>query len=115
MSHNQLTQSASASSSGQLHDQNEIPVKCGPIEGTLHLDKLGGGQSGREGSVKCIYCSSKNRWVTPIEFESLGGKAKSGKWKQSIRTNNNVSIGVHLSALGFGDVTLTLILTYPLP
>ena len=58
MSHDQLTQSASASASGQLHNQNVIPVKCGPIEGCLHLDKLGGGQSGREGSVKCIYCSS---------------------------------------------------------
>ena len=103
MSHDQLTPSAPASQasvSGQSHDQNEIPVKCGPIEGSLHLDKLGGGQSGREGSIKCIYCSSESKWVTPIEFESLGGKSKSGKWKQSIKTNNNVSIGVHLSALG---------------
>ena len=73
MSHDQLTQSASASASGLSRDQNEIPVKCGPI----------------------------SRWVTPIEFESLGGKAKSGKWKQSVRTNNNVSISVHLSTLGF--------------
>ena len=89
-----------ASVSGQSHDQNEIPVKCGPIEGSLHLNKLGAGQSGRESSVKCIYCSSKCRWVTATEFESLGGKSKSGKWKQSIKTNNNVSIGVHLSALG---------------
>ena len=103
MSHDQLTPSAPASQasvSGQSHDQNEISVKCGPIEGSLHLDKLGGGQSGREGSIKRIYCSSESKWVTPIEFESLGGKSKSGKWKQSIKTNNNVSIGVHLSALG---------------
>ena len=103
MSHDQLTPSAPASQasvSGQSHDQNEIPVKCGPIEGSLHLDKLGGGQSGREGNIKCIYCSSESKWVTPIEFESLGGKSKSEKWKQSIKTNNNVSIGVHLSALG---------------
>ena len=102
MSHDQLTPApaSQASVSGQSHDQNEIPVKCGAIEGSLHLDKLGAGQSGREGSVKCIYCSSKSRWVTPIEFESLGGKSRSGKWKQSIKTNNNVSIGMHLSALG---------------
>ena len=58
------------------------------------------GQSRREGSVNCIYCSSESKRVTLIEFESLGGKFKSGKWKQSIKTNNNVSIGVHLSALG---------------
>ena len=38
MSHDQLTPSAPASPasvSGQSHDQNEIPVKCGPIEGSL--------------------------------------------------------------------------------
>ena len=77
MSHDQLTPSAPASQasvSGQSHDQNEIPVKCGPIEESLHLDKLGGVQSGREGSVKCIYCSSLSKWATPIEFERLGGK-----------------------------------------
>ena len=73
MSHDQLTPApaSQASVSGQSHDQNEIPVKCGPIEGSLHLDKLGG-QSGREGSVKCIYCSSESKWVTTIEFESFG-------------------------------------------
>ena len=84
MSHDQLTPSVPASQvsvTGQSHDQNEISVKCGPIEESLHLNKLGGVQSGREGSVKCIYCSSLSKWATPIEFESLGGKSKSGKWK----------------------------------
>ena len=43
MSHDQLTPSAPASQasvSGQSHDQKEIPVKCGPIEGSLHLVNL---------------------------------------------------------------------------
>ena len=94
------SQSTASVGSGQSDVQNEISVKCGPIEGFLHLDKLGSGHSGKEGSIKCIYCSSKSKWVTPIEFESLGGKSKSDKWKQSIKTNTNVSIGVHLSTLG---------------
>ena len=68
---------------------NEILVKCGSVVGTLYLDKLIGG---RAGSSKCIHYSSQNKWVSPIEFESLGGKAKSGKWKQSIKTSDNVAI-----------------------
>ena len=80
--------------------QREIPVKCGPIEGSLCLDRLLGGPTGREGSIKCIYCSTKSKWVSPIEFESLGGKSKSGKWRQSIKTSNNLSIATYLSSLG---------------
>ena len=43
MFHDQLTPApaSQASVSGQSHDQNEIPIKCGPIEGSLHLNKLG--------------------------------------------------------------------------
>ena len=80
--------------------QREIFVKCGPIEGSLYLDRLLGGQTGREGSIKCIYCSTKSKWVSPVEFESLGGKSKSGKWRQSIKTSNNLSIATYLSSLG---------------
>ena len=36
----------------------------------------------------------------PVEFESLGGKSKSGKWRQSIKTSNNLSIATYLSSLG---------------
>ena len=80
--------------------QREILVKCGPIEGSLYLDRLLGGQTGKEGSIKCIYCSTKSKWVSPVEFESLGGKSKSGKWRQSIKTSNNLSIATYLSSLG---------------
>ena len=82
--------------------QNEITIKCGTVVGTLYLDKLSEG--GREGSAKCILyptkTPSKNRWVTPVDFEALGGRGKSGKWKQSIKTSNNVAIGAYLSSLG---------------
>ena len=80
---------------------NVISVKCGSVEGSLYLDRLLGGQPGREGSTKCIYCPSKRKWVSPVEFEGLGGKSKSGKWKQSIKTGSNIAIGSHLSSLGF--------------
>ena len=80
--------------------QREIFVKCGPIEGSLYLDRLLGRQTGREGSIKCIYCSTKSKWVSPVKFESLGGKSKSGKWRQSIKTSNNLSIATYLSSLG---------------
>ena len=76
-----------------------IPVRCGSVEGSLLLDKFG--QLGKpENNSKCIYYRSKDKWVTPIEFESLGGKAKSCKWKQSIKTNNNVSVDTILSTSG---------------
>lgn len=39
---------------------NKISVRCGSIEGSLHLDKLSIGPSGKEGSIKCIYCSAKS-------------------------------------------------------
>ena len=89
----QLTDSVAQSS------PNKIRVWCGSIEGSLHLDKLSIGPPGKEGSTKCIYCSTKSKWVTPIEFEGLGGKSKCGKWKQSIKTHSNVSINAHLSPL----------------
>ena len=80
---------------------NVISVKCGSVEGSLYLDRLLGGQPGREGGTKCIYYPSKRKWVSPVEFEGLGGKSKSGKWKQSIKTGSNIAIGSHLSSLGF--------------
>lgn len=84
----------------QSLSQSQIPVRCGSVEGHLHLDKYSGSLAGREGNNKCIYCNSKSKWVSPIEFESLGGKARSGKWKQSIKTTNNISIGTFLSKPG---------------
>ena len=61
-------------------------------------DKLRAGSVGKEGAVKCIL--SQDKWVTPIEFEALGGKSKSGKWKQSIRTENNVILSSFLLSKG---------------
>ena len=52
---------------------NVISVKCGSVEGSVYLDRLLGGQPGREGGTKCIYCPSKRKWVSPVEFEGLGG------------------------------------------
>ena len=75
-----LSQPTNTVSQSAISD-SEILVRCGSIEGVLHIDKLSLGLSGREGSTKCIYCSTKSKWVSPIEFEGLGGKAKSGKWK----------------------------------
>ena len=40
--------------------QREIPVKCGPIEGSIWTDFLGGRLG--EGSIKCIYCSTKSNY-----------------------------------------------------
>ena len=57
MSHDQLTPSAPASQasvSGQSHDQNEIPVKCGPIKGSLHCQKCNDTDFASFGNVRYI-------------------------------------------------------------
>ena len=119
MSHDQLTPApaSQASVSGQSHDQNEIPVKCGPIEGSLHLDNLGGGQSGREGSVKCIYCSSLSKWQHRLNLKVLvvnpSQENGSNPLKQTIMF---LSVCICLLwDLMLVDLTLTLMLLYPLP
>ena len=73
-----------------------ISVKCGSASGDLYLEKLRG--STQWGGIKCIFYDSS--WVTPIEFESHGGKTKSKNWRRSIY-HNNTQLGVFLSSCSF--------------
>lgn len=63
-----------------------MTVRCRKASGTLHLEKLGNGSSG-----KCILIDDK--FVTPVQFEILSG-LKGGDWKRSIYYD-----GHHLSAV----------------
>ena len=55
-----------------------IPVTCRSAQGTLFKNRLGSGKKGR-----CIKVN--NDYMTPWEFESLGGRSGSKDWKRSIR------------------------------
>ncbi|XP_015930906.1 deformed epidermal autoregulatory factor 1 homolog isoform X2 [Parasteatoda tepidariorum] len=55
-----------------------LPVRCRTVRGELHKNKFGSGSRGR-----CI--SVNGSWVTPSEFETLGGRGNSKDWKRSIR------------------------------
>ena len=57
---------------------DSFPVACRSAQGTLYKSRLGSGKKGR-----CIKVN--NDWMTPWEFESLGGRSGSKDWKRSIR------------------------------
>ncbi|XP_077414797.1 uncharacterized protein LOC144044334 isoform X2 [Vanacampus margaritifer] len=62
-----------------LFKSNNLPVTCGNLKGTLNQDWLEKGQP-------CILVDKQ--WLTPPEFESLGGKSSNKNWKISIRCMN---------------------------
>lgn len=55
-----------------------MPVKCGQLEGELHLKRLGSGSRG-----PCILHNGV--WLTPNQFECQGGQGYFRYWKRSIR------------------------------
>lgn len=55
-----------------------LPVTCGDLRGELHLKKVGSGSRGP--SVRY-----GGQWLTPNQFENLGGQGYSKNWKRSIR------------------------------
>ncbi|XP_041445919.1 deformed epidermal autoregulatory factor 1 homolog isoform X2 [Xenopus laevis] len=57
---------------------NELPVRCRSISGTLYKNRLGSGGRGR-----CV--KHLDGWYTPTEFENMAGRASSKDWKRSIR------------------------------
>uniref|UniRef100_A0A6I8PLE5 DEAF1 transcription factor n=1 Tax=Ornithorhynchus anatinus TaxID=9258 RepID=A0A6I8PLE5_ORNAN len=57
---------------------NELPVRCRNISGTLYKNRLGSGGRGR-----CI--KQGETWYSPTEFEAMAGRASSKDWKRSIR------------------------------
>ncbi|NXU80026.1 DEAF1 factor, partial [Oreotrochilus melanogaster] len=58
--------------------ENELPVRCRNISGTLYKNRLGSGGRGR-----CI--KQGDNWYSPTEFEAMAGRASSKDWKRSIR------------------------------
>ena len=60
-----------------------IDITCGTACGELYINDLS--QKGNK-LPKCILCGGK--WYTPPEFEGIGGKSRSTKWRSSIRHNN---------------------------
>ena len=55
-----------------------MPVKCGQLEGELHVKRLGSGSRG-----PCILLNGV--WLTPNQFECQGGQGYFRYWKRSIR------------------------------
>lgn len=55
-----------------------MPVKCGDLEGELHVQLLGSGSRG-----PCIHADGE--WLTPNQFECKGGHGYFRYWKRSIR------------------------------
>ncbi len=56
-----------------------ISVECGSVSGQLYIDWLPKERAKRVG--QCVLSASK--WITPLEFERLGGKSAK-KWKSSL-------------------------------
>ena len=56
-----------------------ISVECGSVSGQLYIDRLPKERAKRVG--QCVLSASK--WITPLEFERLGGKSAK-KWKSSL-------------------------------
>ncbi|XP_061556933.1 nuclear body protein SP140-like protein isoform X1 [Phycodurus eques] len=59
--------------------KSNLPVTCGNLKGTLNRDGLRKGEP-------CIFFNKQ--WVTPPEFEKLGGKGCNKNWKISTRCMN---------------------------
>ena len=72
-----------------------LTVRCREHIGELHRMKFGSGSKGK--SIKIA-----DKWCTPIEFETLSGRASCKDWKRSIRFH-----GQHLQKL-IEDRYLTL-------
>ena len=70
-----------------------VAVKCGTATGELYLEKLSSA-TGNKGSAKCIL--SNPIWYSPVEFEALGGRAKSKKWQNSVLCDDGVPLGTYL-------------------
>ena len=66
-----------------------VAVKCGTATGELYLEKLSSA-TGNKGSAKCIL--SNPIWYSPVEFEALGGRAKSKKWQKSVLCDDGVPL-----------------------
>ena len=73
-----------------------VSVKCGSTTGALFVDKIKD-YRGNIGNLKCIF--SESTWYSPIDFEALGGKAKSRNWRRSI-LHENKPLSTLLSTLG---------------
>ncbi|CAN9505863.1 unnamed protein product [Ophioblennius macclurei] len=56
--------------------KSHLPVTCGDQKATLQRERLAKGE-------KCIWVNEQ--WLTPNEFEKLGGKERNKNWKYSIR------------------------------
>lgn len=56
-----------------------LPVVCGPISGLLHVHK---------GKILVDIGTPQEREVSATEFERLGGRGATKKWRQSIRLVN---------------------------
>ena len=69
-----------------------IAVKCGTATGELYLEKLS------SAAGKCILSNSV--WYSPVEFEALGGRAKSKKWQKSVLCDDGVPLGSYLHSVG---------------
>lgn len=73
-----------------------VPVACGPLEGVLHVAR---------GCIEIISGGDVGATIPPTEFEKLGGRAASKKWKASIHViepdgTPGICIGDWLSAHG---------------
>ncbi len=62
-----------------------IPVHCLELKAEVHKSKFGSGNRGR--SIKY-----EEKWLTPNEFEAVGGKWKCKDWKRSIRSLGGKSL-----------------------
>ncbi|XP_059408404.1 uncharacterized protein LOC132142497 isoform X2 [Carassius carassius] len=62
----------------EVRNKKQLAVRCGKMTGCLYRIKYNNGD-------KCISC--KGKWLTPKQFEELGGKGHHKKWKSSIYYN----------------------------
>ena len=85
-------------SQSQSSDPDVFRVKCGGAKGTFSLEKyVASISTGKLG--KCVRSDSSQEWITPTEFESLGGK-KARKWRESITLcDKGCNVGFHLRSL----------------
>lgn len=88
------------------NDGDYLPIVCGSVSGKLYYKKLT--DAGGKGSAKCVFAKSK--WLSPNEFESVGGKPKAKHWKKSLLFDSRQ--GLDLSGLlgSSGNVQIGTIL-----